>query len=116
MYRNNRGRKAVIQRQAKAYQESKGLEGTECTSELELTLVDMAYRDAVYALQDNANAVGWYDDNVGETMAMLALIHPEVTTDPTADMAFKWALALTSNGLKVDKNFELAEETYSHYK
>jgi hypothetical protein len=46
----------------------------------------------------------------------LALIHPELATEQEAKFAFTWALAATSNGLKVDKNFELAEVAYRYYK
>jgi hypothetical protein len=79
-----------------------------------LTRVGVA--DALYAIQSNANAVGWYDKTVTKALRILGKIHPEINTDPNAKFAFTWALAVTSNGLKVDKNFELAERAYKDYK
>ena len=79
-----------------------------------LTRVGVA--DALYAIQSNANAVGWYDKTVSKALRVLGTIHPEINTDPNAKFAFTWALAVTSNGLKVDKNFELAERAYKAYK
>jgi len=79
-----------------------------------LTRVGVA--DALYAIQSNANAVGWYDKTVTKALRILGQIHPEINTDPNAKFAFTWALAVTSNGLKVDKNFELAERAYKDYK
>lgn len=79
-------------------------------------LKNIAITDARYALKSNANAVGWYDDKVSTALNVLATIHPEIKTDPKAKFAFTWALAVTSNGLKVGKNFELAEKTYSLFK
>jgi hypothetical protein len=75
-------------------------------------LVRMTERDARSALKSNANAVGWYDEKVRKAIAALTLLHPELETDAEARFAFTWALAVTSNGLKVDKNFELAEKVY----
>ena len=49
-------------------------------------------------------------------MDTLSLIHPEISTDQNAKFAFTFALANTSNGLKVDKNFELAEKAYQSFK
>ncbi|MGK3946398.1 hypothetical protein ABK046_49590, partial [Streptomyces caeruleatus] len=47
---------------------------------------------------------------------LVGLVHSEIQTDPQAKFAFVWAMAVTSNGLKVDKNFELAEQAYSTFK
>jgi hypothetical protein len=79
-------------------------------------LVDMVVKDGAEALKTNANAVGWYDDNVSEALWVMSLVHPEIETDANARFAFTWALAVTSNGLKVDKNFALAERAYTQYK
>jgi hypothetical protein len=79
-------------------------------------LVRMTERDARSALVGNSNAVGWYDEKVRKAIAALTLLHPELETDAEARFAFTWALAVTSNGLKVDKNFELAETVYSAWK
>jgi hypothetical protein len=79
-------------------------------------LTRMAVADARYALQSNANAVGWYDTKVSQALAALALVHPEIATSEEAEFAFIFALAVTSNGLKVNKNFELAEQAYRSWR
>ena len=71
--------------------------------------------DAKFALETNPNAVGWYNEKVTKALSILSSIHPEIATDPQSKFAFTWALANTSNGLKVDKNFELAEKAYAYY-
>jgi hypothetical protein len=79
-------------------------------------LTKMAVKDAEYALQENANAIGWYDEKVSKALAVLSLVHPEIATDRQSKFAFIWALAVSSNGLKVNPNFEIAEKAYRIYK
>lgn len=79
-------------------------------------LIEAALKDAVEALRTNANAIGWYDKTVTKALKIMGDIHPELNTDPQAKFSFIWALAVTSNGLKVDKNFELADAAYAYYK
>lgn len=79
-------------------------------------LIRVGLSDALAALKQNPNAIGWYDKKTRQALAAIALVHPEVGTDENARFAFVWALAVTSNGLKVGKNFELAEKAYSEYK
>jgi hypothetical protein len=79
-------------------------------------LTRMALADGMLALEQNSNAVGWYDVKTRQALAVIALVHPEVATDPNKRLAFVWALAVTSNGNKVDKNFELADKAYRGYK
>lgn len=79
-------------------------------------LVRVGLSDALAALKQNPNAIGWYDKKTRQALAAMALVHPEIGTDENARFAFVWALAVTSNGMKVDKNFELAERAYAEYK
>jgi hypothetical protein len=79
-------------------------------------LTRVGLRDALYALRQNPNSVGWYDEKTRQALAVMALVHPEILTDENARFAFTWALAVTSNGIKVGKNFELAEMVYRRYK
>ena len=79
-------------------------------------LVRMAYADGITALRTNPNAVGWYNEKVTKALRLVSLVHPEILTDRNAKFAFVWALAVTSNGLKVDKNFDLAEKAYEQWK
>ena len=79
-------------------------------------LIRVGVRDALYALNQNPNAVGWYDEKTSQALAVMSLLHPEIATNENAKFAFVWAMAVTSNGIKVDKNFEFAEQAYSYYK
>lgn len=79
-------------------------------------LVRAGVKDALLALQQNANAIGWYDIKTRQALSVMALVHPEIAKDQNARFAFVWALAVTSNGMKVGKNFELAEAAYRSYK
>jgi len=79
-------------------------------------LVQMLVSEASLALEKDTRAVGWYADRVTRALSILSLIHPELNTDQNARFTFIWALAVTSNGLKVNKNFELAEIAYRRYK
>ena len=79
-------------------------------------LSDFVVEDALEALKDNENAIGWYGRTVTQALETVGELHPEVLTDPKAKMQFIWATAVTSNGLKVDKNFELALDVYETLK
>lgn len=79
-------------------------------------LSGMVVADAKFALQSNENAVGWYDQKVSRAIGALSTVHPEIESDPRSRLAFLWALATTSNGLKVNKNFELAERAYREWR
>jgi hypothetical protein len=88
----------------------------ERTAENRAFLVKVGVKDAFAALAQNGNAIGWYDLKTRQALAVMSLVHPELATDETSRFAFTWALATTSNGIKVDKNFELAEMVYSRWK
>lgn len=79
-------------------------------------LVRVAVADGLAALEQNPNAVGWYDLKTRQALAIMSLVHPELATDPNAKLAFVWAMAVTSNGLKVGKNFEIAEQVYRRFR
>jgi len=69
-------------------------------------------RDALFALEHSPNAVGWYDKKIQAAVKTLAVLHPEILTKKQKRLQFMWALAVTSNGLKVDDNFNLAGEVF----
>jgi hypothetical protein len=83
---------------------------------LKAYLVDVATADALEAIQNNENAIGWYDEKTSQALSIMSLVYPELATDPNARFAFTVALAVTSNGQKVNKNFELAKLAYEEYK
>lgn len=115
-FRTIRDLKAALQETALASQKAEGLDLTEDSEGTEEYLTEMGVRDALHALKSNENAVGWYDVTVHKALNVLTLVHPEMATDPAARFAFKWALAVTSNGVVVDKNFQLAEVAYTTWK
>lgn len=115
-FATNRDFKIAIQNRVLAAAKAAKVDLSDFTAGVEQYLTRVALADAVTALQTNPNAVGWYNEKVTKALRLVSLIHPEINTDPQAKFAFTWALAVTSNGLKVDKNFELAERAYAAYK
>ena len=115
-YNTNRQLKVDLQTAILAAAKEAKVDLSSQTDETTNYLTRVGVADALYAIQSNANAVGWYDKTVSRALRILGEIHPEINTDPDAKFAFTWALAVTSNGLKVDKNFELAEGAYKEYK
>jgi hypothetical protein len=79
-------------------------------------LVDVLTQEALNAVADHPEAIGWYDQKTKDALAVVSLIHPEIETDYAAKGAFILGLAITSNGNKVDKNFEYAENAYRYFK
>lgn len=115
-FKTNRDFKLEIQNRVLEAAKAAKVDLSEFTQSVEQYLVRVALADSVTALATNPNAVGWYNEKVTKALRLVSLVHPEINTDPQAKFAFTWALAVTSNGLKVDKNFELAERAYSYYK
>ncbi len=114
-YNTNRDFKLALQERVINEAKKAKVDVKEFTAEVEKYLVQTVLADANFALQENANAVGWYNEKVTKAKALLSLIYPELATNPESNFAFTWALANTSNGIKVDKNFELAEQAYSYW-
>lgn len=114
----DRGRdlKVAIQQAVLNAAEKAGVRLSTPSDSLTEYLVRVGMDDALAALKRNSNAIGWYDLKTRQALALIALIHPEIKTDENAKFAFIWALAVTSNGQKVAKNFELAEAAYAQYK
>jgi hypothetical protein len=116
-FRKGRDLKMFMQERVKSSLEESGINAENYDAEDTFKyLTKMAVKDAEYALQENANAIGWYDEKVSKALAVLSLVHPEIATDRQSKFAFIWALAVSSNGLKVNPNFEIAEKAYRIYK
>ena len=110
----NRDFKLALQNAVRAAAGSKDL--VTDSPEVRAYLAQQILKEARAALITNANAVGWYDEKVTTALEVVSAIHPELKTDQQARFAFIWGLAVTSNGVKVDKNFELAVRSYRHWK
>jgi hypothetical protein len=115
-FATNRAFKLEIQKRVQDAAKAAGVNLEEFNLGVEQYLVQSTLADALVALRTNPNAVGWYNEKVTKALNVLALVHPELATDPEAKFAFTWALAATSNGLKVNDNFKLAEQSYRAYK
>jgi len=115
-FKTNRELKVDLQSQILKELDRKNINIKEFNKKAIEYLTEIGELDAEYALKSNPNAVGWYDITVAKALNIVALLHPEILTNPDAKFAFTWALAVTSNGIKVDKNFELAEQAYRGYK
>lgn len=115
-FQTGRDLKLALQQIALDAQKADGVDLTGFDDETANRLADYVVEDALEAVQDNQNAIGWYDRAVTAAKQELAKLYPEIATDPQAEFAFIWALAVTSNGLKVDKNFELAAKAYDAWK
>ena len=71
--------------------------------------------EAMQALKNDGNAIGWYDRKLKAAKAVVSLVDPRVTQSPDAEAAFDFALAVTSNGQAVADNFEYALEVFRHF-
>lgn len=79
-------------------------------------LSDILTQEAVNAIAEHPEAIGWYDAKTQSALTVIGLIHPEILTDAGARGAFITPLAIMSNGNKVDFNFDLAERQYTYFK
>jgi hypothetical protein len=112
VFATNRELKLALQETARAQAKENKVDFNDHTQSTFAYLVDAVVADLKYALESAANAIGWYDIKVAQALSTLSLVYPEIVTDQRSRMAFLWALAVTSNGLKVDANFRLAERAY----
>jgi hypothetical protein len=116
VWQRGRDLKMAMQQRVLDAAMAKGLDVTADNAETREYLREIGKRDALAALKQNANAIGWYDLKTRQALAVMALVHPEIAKNQDARFALTWAMAVTSNGLKVNKNFELAEKVYDVYK
>ena len=79
-------------------------------------LTDAFVSEVREAYNNFKQAIGWYDAKTKAAMDVMSLIHPELATDIDANNLFKMAVAITSNGNKVDQNFKEADRQYRFYK
>ena len=75
-------------------------------------IAKMMAAEAERALQDDTNAIGWYDRKLKAAKAVLALVEPRIFDSADNEAAFDLALAVTSNGAAVADNFANAVEVF----
>jgi hypothetical protein len=71
--------------------------------------------EAASALKSDSNAIGWYDRKLKAAKSVVSLVDPRVTQSPRNELAFDFALAVTSNGQAVADNFEYAMMVFKEY-
>ena len=74
------------------------------TDENAAIIGDIMAIEALHAIMADGNAATWYRDKVEGAMKVAALVHPEIAYDARAATAFKFILAITSNGSTVTEN------------
>jgi len=114
-FATNRDFKLEIQNRIKEEAKKAKVDVSQFTVETEKYLVQTLLADAQFALQENANAVGWYNEKVTKAMKIISLVYPKIATDLKHSFAFKWALAATSNGIDVNTNFRYASAAYEYF-
>src|SRR5690606_36720557 len=65
---------------------------------------------------DGKQAIGWYDRQLRAAMDTVTEAYPEIGTDPDAEFVFKAMLAITSQGLPVEQNFDTALRAYHRFR
>tara|TARA_R110000823_G_scaffold16897_7_gene53888 strand:+ start:5256 stop:14153 length:8898 start_codon:yes stop_codon:yes gene_type:complete len=68
--------------------------------------------EAAHAITQDGNAATWYRDKVEGALKVASLVHPEIETDVRAATAFRFILAVTSNGSTVSENSSSAFAVY----
>jgi hypothetical protein len=77
---------------------------------------DAMAHEIVSALSKDGSGYGWYDRTVKKAFKIAAKIHPEILTDRDAGTQWKLALAITSQGTRVDDNAIHAHHVYNYFK
>lgn len=79
-------------------------------------LSELLTAEVMAAIEVGGDAISWYDDTINKTIAMAALQHPELNTDKNAQMAYKIAVAISSQTMNVEDNIKFADKVYTSYK
>ena len=75
-------------------------------------LSDMLADEALVALQNDSNAIGWYDNKIKSAKSVMRLVEPRIMDSKENEALFDFVLAVTSNGQAVTDNFALATEMF----
>lgn len=72
--------------------------------------------EALAAIRAGQNAQEWYDATIARLMGMAALKYPELADNRESQMAFRLAIAVSSQGLNVEDNLTFALPVYEYYR
>gem|GEM_PF-4915743 len=80
------------------------------------TLARLMAAETLAAIRSNGNALEWYDETIAKTLAMAAVKYPELGNEPNAQMLFRVAMAITSQGLNVENNLKITMRQYDAFR
>jgi hypothetical protein len=80
------------------------------------TAANALLHDVMHSLSRNSNAVGWYSETVRKAFDKFSEIAPELKTDRASNLAFRLALAITSQGQNVFDNADSAWKVYQYWR
>lgn len=72
--------------------------------------------EALAHMESAGEVLEWYDKTIRKTLAQAAIVHPELKSDPVAQLVFSMAMAITSQGQNVEANIEHTLDLYTAYK
>jgi hypothetical protein len=80
------------------------------------TVAKLMAAETLAAIRSAGNALEWYDETIARTLAMAAVKYPELQSDRNAQMIFRLAMAITSQGLNVENNLKFTMRQYDTYR
>ena len=72
--------------------------------------------ETLAAIRSSGNALQWYDETIARTLAMIAVKYPELQNDRNAQMVFRVAMAITSQGMNVEDNLKFTMDQYDAFR
>lgn len=79
-------------------------------------LARLAAEEADIAIKAGGDLSGWYRSKLAETHRLVGIAHPEIIKNEGAKTAFNYIMAVTSNGMGVPLNSQLALKVYREFK
>ena len=109
--------KRRVDQVAQEFEDSAQLKLDEYTPENVQTMGRLIATEVLRELRDNPEtAIEWYAERIQNMQKVMALIHPEISTEPLAKAALNISLAITSQGTAVPTNLDMAEKAYEHFR
>ena len=75
-------------------------------------LSQIFFEQAVFALERDRNAIGWYDSKLKDAKKVMRLVDPRILRTRDSEALFDFVLAVTSNGQAVIDNFGIATDIF----
>ena len=90
-------------------------ETLEYTDENAEVISDLMTTEALKALSEDNNNIGWYDAQIKAAKKILRMIEPRIFESPESETIFDWVLAVTSNGQAVSQNLKQSVDVFRFY-